>query len=75
MFWELRFWGEEQLPTWVCVTDPIWGVKLSNCWGMSVTELMDRRLTGIRLIGEPSKGRINLRLETTWAKTSKLEHG
>jgi hypothetical protein len=42
---------------------------------MSVTELMDRRPTGIRLIGEPSKGRINLRLETTWAKTSKLEHG
>ena len=24
--------------------------------------------------GEPSKGRINLRLETTWAKTSELEH-
>jgi len=34
---------------------------------------MDRRPTGIRHKGEPSKGRINLRLETTWAKTRELQ--
>jgi hypothetical protein len=51
------------------------GSEAANYWDMSVTEPMDRRPTGIRPKGEPSKGRINLRLETTWAKTSKLEHG
>ena len=47
------------------------GSEFANYWNMSVTEPMDRRPTRIRSKGEPSKGRINLRLETTWAKTSK----
>ena len=50
------------------------GSEFANYWAMSVTEPMDRRPTGIRSKGEPSKGRINLRLETTWSKTSELEH-
>ena len=46
------------------------GSEFANYWDMSVTEPMDRMPTRIRSKGEPSKGRINLRLETTWAKTS-----
>ena len=52
------------------------GSEAANHWDMSVagTEPIDRRPTGIRPKGEPSKGRINLRLETTWSKASELEH-
>ena len=50
------------------------GSEFANYWVMSVTELMVRRPPGIRSKGEPSKGRINLRLETTWSKASELEH-
>ena len=40
---------------------------------MPVTEPMDRGPTGIRSKGEPSKGRINLRLETIGQKTGERE--
>jgi hypothetical protein len=37
--------------------------------------IVDRRPTGTRRTGEPSKGGINLRLETTCTKTGELQHG